>query len=517
MTTVTQSERGIGRAALLALLVLPASFVVVSATLVLGDYQALGGDFAQYLMHARNLLLGRPYSDLLEHYPSVLPAYPALLTIPMRLFGADFYWYGLLNSLMWAGYCVLALRYFAPRLGTAAAAWAFMGVVVFAQFVTHFQQHVQPNILYAFAAMAALCVLRHVETNSQNKPWQLLLLGVVLVLPALVRKEALALFGVVGFCFAMRRQWAWAAVAAVAFVGAALFDAVGSVALEQEATLGELRDRYLAGQQRKSPLAREGLLPAFGYAMTTYVVELVHFVVPKDVTALAHVFTVPFSERANVDVPLLALPIVALFLWGFCRGGLLHADKLFVAAHLLVITAYFVLIIGKGTVPARYALPLLAPFWFYVVTALQAAVHRVSPVLSWAVASAVVAGAVWASVDKWSEPRRVSDAASAPMREVVQWMVENHDDGEIGYVKPRVLTLLLDEAGRRTTVSGLRTEGQAELLLSSGGTLVTRKMAAYGQPAVQAFAEAAGADLVMENLRFKVYRAAPRALNEAAL
>ena len=123
MTTVAQSERStFGRA---ALLVLPALFVAVSATLVLGDYQALGGDFAQYLMHARNLLLGRPYSDLLEHYPSVLPGYPALLTVPMWLFGADFHWYGLLNSLMWAGYCVLALRYFAPRLGTAAAAWAF--------------------------------------------------------------------------------------------------------------------------------------------------------------------------------------------------------------------------------------------------------------------------------------------------------------------------------------------------------------------------------------------------------
>lgn len=516
MTTVTQSERSaFGRA---ALLVLPASFVVVSATLVLGDYQALGGDFAQYLMHARNLLLGRPYSDLLEHYPSVLPAYPALLTVPMRLFGPNFYWYGLLNSLMWAGYCVLALRYFAPRLGTAAAAWAFMGVVVFAQFVTHFQQHVQPNIMYALAAMAALCVLRHVETSSPNKPWQLLLLGAVLVLPALVRKEALALLGVVGFCFTMRRQWAWAAVAAVAFAGLALFDAVGSVALEQEATFGELKDRYLAtGQQRKSPLAREGLLPAFGYAMTTYVVELVHFVVPKGATASGPVFTVPFSERASVDIPLLVLPIVALFLWGFCRGGLLHADKLFVAAHLLVITAFFVLIIGKGTVPERYALPLLAPFWFYVVTALQDAANRIGPALSWAVATVVVAGAAWASVDKWSEPRRVSDATSAPMREVVEWIAENHDGGEIGYVKPRVLTLLLDEAGRRTTVSGLRTEAQAERLLSSGGTLVTRNMAAYGQPAVQSSAEAAGADLLVENLRFKVYRAAPKALNEAAL
>lgn len=78
------------------------SFVVISAGCALGMYQGQGGDFAQYALHARNVLLGREWSFLLEGYPAVLPLYPLLLAGIFSVSGDNFYLVAISNSCFWS-------------------------------------------------------------------------------------------------------------------------------------------------------------------------------------------------------------------------------------------------------------------------------------------------------------------------------------------------------------------------------------------------------------------------------
>ena len=490
-----------------------ATFVVASATCVLGDYQGVGGDFAQYITHARNLMLGRPYSWLMEGFPSVLPGYPAVLAGLTAAFGVDFFVYGLLNSLCWAGYAVLAVVFYQSRLATRTQVFVLVAIIVFSHFAIHFQQDVQPNMLYALVAMGALVAAQRLVEQAGRPTARYVLLALVLLLPALVRKEALALYAVLLIYFGLNRRWSLACVPILAMLAIAAFDITAVDTLEQNSTFRNFARRYLTegGPTGPLPLARgeAGPIVAFVYAILTYLVALVGFLIPDSIVRWAS-FSIEFAPGAALRMSPVSIGVIGLFAWSYFRGKLLALDKLFFAAHLTVVALFSILWIKSGQIPTRYALPVYALFWFYVVVAVAPWVRRMVRFdkARIVLAGGVAVAAVSATALQWQTPMRRNDTSTAEIRELIDWLADGHTHGEIGYFKNRVLIMLLDEAGHpRATVSRLRSSTDAQRLLGEpGNVLVVRNLRGYGQPAVKRAVEAGDADLVLENERVSVYR-----------
>jgi drug/metabolite transporter (DMT)-like permease len=121
-------------------IILAGSFVAFSALFVLGNYQNHDGDFGQYVIQARNLLLGRPWDHLVAGLPSVPPLYSVLLASLTWLGGVNAYAYAVLNSVLWAGGALVAFHFFRREFKTQVVAYAFLVFVLFSPFVLYFQQ-----------------------------------------------------------------------------------------------------------------------------------------------------------------------------------------------------------------------------------------------------------------------------------------------------------------------------------------------------------------------------------------
>ncbi len=488
-----------------------ASFLAVSAVFVLGDYQGVGGDFAQYMTHARNLTLGRPYSWLMEGFPSVLPGYPAVLAGLTATFGVDYFVYGLFNSLCWAGYAWLAVVLFRSRFETPCQAFVYCSIILFSPLVIHFQQHVQPNLLYALVAMAALVSTQRLVDEPVRPSVRCFLFCLVLLLPALVRKEALGLYAVVLVYFGMNRRWWLAGLPVLAMVGIVAFDLAAVDVLDQNSAFRNFARRYFldAAPAGGIPLAgREmGPMGAFIFAILTYLAALVDFLLPERVARWA-AFPVEFGSGAVLSLSPVSIGVVALFAWSYFRKPL-ALDRLYFAAHLALVSLFSILWISTGQIPTRYALPVYGIFWFHVVMAVVPFVRRIVPFdkARAALAGGVAVAALWATAGQWQTPKRTNDTRTPEVVALVDWLAESYSGGEIGYFKNRVLIMLLDEAGHpRATVSRLRSETDAERLLGEpGSVLVVRNMAGYGQPAAKRAVEAGNADLVLSNKRLDVY------------
>ena len=246
-------------------------------------------------------MLDRPYSWLMEGFPSVLPGYPAVLAGLTAVFGVDYFVYGLFNSLCWAAYAWLAVVLFRSRFDTPGQAFVLCSIVLFSPLVIHFQQHAQPNLLYALTAMAALVSTQRLVDEPVRPTVRCLLLCLVLLLPALVRKEALGLYAVVLMYIALNRRWWLAGLPVAAMVGIVAFDVAAVDVLDQGSVFRIFARRYLADAPSTGgiPLAgREmGPLVAFVFAILTYLAALVGFLLPEGVVRWA-AFPVEFGSGA---------------------------------------------------------------------------------------------------------------------------------------------------------------------------------------------------------------------------
>jgi hypothetical protein len=156
--------------------------------------QDWGGDFSQYIAHARNLAAGRPYAETsyqvtlpeaAVHMPATYPpVFPLLLAPIYRAFGLDYLPMKMLvQALLLAAclclYALARLRGLKP-LPSAAAAAAF----ALAGLVLGIKDLVVSDTTYLFFASLSLTLLVFVERRGwdRNRP----LLAVTLVLPPML-------------------------------------------------------------------------------------------------------------------------------------------------------------------------------------------------------------------------------------------------------------------------------------------------------------------------------------------
>ena len=448
-------------------------FVLFSALFVLGNYQNLAGDFGQYAIQARNLLLGRPWDHLVAGMPSVPPAYSALLAVVTWAGGVNAYHYALLNSVLWAGCAIAAFHFFRDEFRHRATAYVFLATVLFTPMVLAFQQSSIPNILYAASCMVALLAARKLSEG----PFRLGLVACILF-PALVRSEVLALYAALFAWFALRRQWRLAGIPVLGVLLLLVSDLLLSLNYDLVSNFKIVARVATAaggtsGSGAELDLAR--LLAGSAYMFLGYLSGFAEYFMSHPAMQAQMIWQLPLSHELVVRTGPVSVGLVVLAAAGIVvHGKYLSPDKVFLAAHMALLSAFVLL-----RVPGRYLLPILPIFIFYGVLALERLWTRLRvrgpwvPVLTIAPIAAAFAFAIPTFM---AAPARSNNLFTPQMGAMADWVAQNRNGRPVAYFKDRLMTLLLDlRADDAPQAQGLRIPAQIEPLLRQDALLVVRK------------------------------------------
>jgi len=117
--------------------------------------QFWGGDFAQYFIHARNLLNHKPYSSGIYSsgtmgYP---PGYPVLILPFYKIFGINFIPAKILNIIFWLACIYFVFRTLKNNFDTDIA---LLGSIAFllSPFLFVFKHQALPDVIFTFFIIA---------------------------------------------------------------------------------------------------------------------------------------------------------------------------------------------------------------------------------------------------------------------------------------------------------------------------------------------------------------------------
>lgn len=456
-------------------------FFLFSSIFVLGHYQNHNGDFGQYFTHAQNLLHGRSWDYLVEGYPAVLPAFPAVLAALTWLFGVNAHAYGMFNSACWALACFLAFDIYHKQFQSRITGWAFLLTLLFSPYVMAFQQDGQPNLLYTSAVITALWASMP-WTERSPRTYEIFLV----LLPSLVRLESLALFASIGFVLILSRRWRLLAIPAAGVLITLgtdilihlLYDLRSNIALGLK--VAETSSNTQGGERGLIELLIRLTATASGYMLL-----FSELILPRSL-----LLEKPFSFPAATGLKLVfslshIVPPLLAIIGVLAHKNFLKLDKVFFAAHISIISAFML-----SALPTRYIFPILPIFWFYTIYSIEymLTTTRLRPnmaglVLLAALGPLILAGAARSAV----VPNRTNTLFSAAAKEMAVKVAELQQGRSVGYIKHRLMILLMDvHGGDPRKVIQVRNIKRADRLLSDGGILVMFKKPAFQKDLLRA-------------------------------
>lgn len=143
-------------------------FIVNVATIK--DGHNWGGDFSQYIRHARNIVEHKPYASgiMLDQWVVVPPGFSLLLAPLVKCFGVNFKIFKLLNVVVWQGFAVVLFFLMRRYSGRGTALW---GAAVFLSSVWFFlfKQNVLSDVPFLFFVTLAVWLMDVYTEPPQNK------------------------------------------------------------------------------------------------------------------------------------------------------------------------------------------------------------------------------------------------------------------------------------------------------------------------------------------------------------
>lgn len=461
-------------------LLLGAAFVLFAGIFVLGDYQNHAGDFGQYVIQARNLLLGRPWDYLVEGLPSVPPGYSFLLAILTWVGGVSAYHYALLNSVMWALASILAFHTFKNEFKNEVTAYLFLVAVLCTPYILYFQQVGVPNITYAASCMLALYAI---SKNADARNSFVLILA--LLLPALIRTEAIALYLALSIYFCCHRRWrllGWslAGVALTVFLDVILshYHELSSNFIIVSAIFNE-QTTNVASDADGVALAR--VIVAGSYMLLSYALGFTEFFVTPATLDHQFIWKIALSEGLSITAGPISVSLTIAAAVGYLIRPLTSLDRLFFTVHLVVISA-FLLVDG---VPIRYLTPLVPIFVFYVILFIELLCKRlaVGLWLQTGLISLLLAVTLGSSVPTFiNMTARSNSLFTEPMEEIVRWVSLHRQNRPVAYYKERLMTMYLDiRSPSPVQARRFRSITEAAEILQDRGIVIVRKIHGYKQ------------------------------------
>ena len=420
------------RAWLYAAVMFVIAAAVYAATLRPG--QDWGGDFAQYVQHARNLATGRPYletkfehalADATNHMPaSYPPVFPALLAPVYATWGLNYTALKLVPQLMFLLAALALFALFREMRATPLRAAFAAGTVPLSGLVLATKDQVLSDSTYLFFATLALLAMIRMRPSAQVRSALLVALLVILAYASraigISLVSAVLLYGL----WRDRKSWIYTSIV-VALFGVAL--AILTV------TLYDSR-----AYQSQFPIDIRAYL------------RNVAFYLREPASIWGGLPTVLRYLMVGVSLP--------LFAWEYVRR--LRTNPTVVECY--VITATLPVIVYSSGYSARYLLPVIPFFVFYFVEAASR--------LRWgqhAVCGALAIGAIFNVANMEKGPYR--EGVDMPeFQQLVAWVRSNTPpDAMIVSWNPRVLTLYTDRPSAWYPQSPNQVEGYLKQIHAS--------------------------------------------------
>ncbi|WP_146210757.1 hypothetical protein [Azospirillum sp. TSO35-2] len=343
--------------------VAPALFVLVVVAFYAATLRPqetwIAGDFALYIMHAKNIALGLPYNDTMYlHNPenaiispaAYPPGFPLLLSVAWLLSERSspdqaLLLFKLMNLFFLAGTVLLVYAIALPRLGFR---WAFLLTVLFGVSPVVFRSRdlILSDIAFMFWCYAALLLC---DLVRRRKGARLPVVGLALAvaMACSTRVAGVALAGALLATFLVRRRPDWPSALAVGAATLGAF-AANRIAHTDAGT-------YLGYFERLRSTEATGWLIDVGLAYGRGIVEI---------------FGIGFDRVTNAGVALL-LVLIAFggFLIRVRRGA--GAAEFFAVLYTAMI-----LLFPVRLEPVRYALPVVPLMMFYIMTVFAALAER---------------------------------------------------------------------------------------------------------------------------------------------
>jgi hypothetical protein len=423
-----------------------------------GPDHAWGDDFAQYILHARNIAQGLPYAEtgyvqntidpIAFHVgPRAYPPLTALLFAPVyALRGVDYAAFKGVQALelAFALWCVaLLLRRYTHAWVTVAC----VALLAIHPWMLDAKELIGSDVLFFGLCYAALASVERVVDDHPGSVAHWAAYGLLLYLACAARTVGVALLPVgLVLIFARTRRITWVSTLSIAIPVALLL----------------LQRAWIPRDTSYLKILGSGALSDALYNTTSYSYELAGALAPMT------------TGRIRLLAVALALPFIARSLWGGIRR--VRALDVFLAGYLGT------LIVWPANGEVRFLLPVLPAVLFYVLDGAHSISLRVRPWIRHAVVAALVVGEIASLASHWrtrplqaTHPDFLAFAALAKR-------VSNPDDRFI-FHKPRLFALL---TGRGTAVFNKSADDTAgwQLIETVGARYV-----AFGEPDDEGFVE----------------------------
>jgi hypothetical protein len=403
-------------------------------------------DFAAYIMHAKNLVEGRPYSDIryvpnpdamwlspANGYP---PVYPMVLAPVYRVFGFDLRAFKAATVLCFIGFLAVYAKMAVDEIGGVGSA-ILLALVSFNPVLWEQREFILSEFPYLSFSFGALLAIKSAYSRLERDRFEI---GSVLLVSALL------------YCAYGTRTIGIALVFAFIAADLAKFRRPSRFLLCVLALTG-----VLIGAQTLLLTSPTGYVSAFHFSLHTVLANFVYYG-----KTLSYVWANGFSKGAQI---VFALLFTTAAVWGFLRSLWRErgAKDFYLLAYIAVLLAW------NSEIGLRGLLPILPLYFFYGLRewvrffdAVRLPVRVIAIGVLVGFAAVSYAGEIRSEVSAPAQPNVADEDAGRMMA-----FVREHTSPEdvLVFPKPRTLALFTDR--RVAAISPEQTETQSLAFLQS--------------------------------------------------
>lgn len=428
---------------------------------VVGNFQNTNGDYAQYILHAHNILSGRSWGSLLSGYAAVLPGYPLLLLPVLAVFNVSFYAIALLNVFMLAAIGLVGYRVSLKLCNSTLISLFALLFILANPYLISFQQDAQPNIFFSFSVALVILLFELVDFNSDKQGKFIKFIFVLsLLLPGIIRLEAIALYAALLFAGrGISIYWR------LCFLVLIPYPLIVSKILKYFANLGDYGLSAAVSVFPKSLAELE--------AVVLKALELLSEM-PQKLSGLWF----------GADISLALAIFMSFGVWGLF---LLLKEKrhiaLYIVFHIGILVPF---LLFDPVLPTRYLTPIA---WIWVLAVAVAfssflkstSINFAARLLFTSVFLLLSYVALKPEIQKNAElPEKRNYFRRSDLGAAFDYAAKHYPEAAVAFYKPRIATLLLAERGIARQGVGARSARQAIKHFNKNGVVIVMLGSAYG-------------------------------------